>query len=279
VTLIAVVLARLSIGERLLTANNTWRPALLTRSAGRDATVIVLLLGFVAFVVGVPIAALSARAQGVAASVVPAWPAVRSSILLSLIAATSAAIIGSFLGYARARMKPRSGLLTDLLLIGVFAIPSTVVGIGIIGVWNRPAVPISLYASPTVIVIGYMARFLPVAVFIIAAGVRQMPTAFEEAAEISGVSWIRSFWRLVIPQVRGSLIAAWVAVFVFTFGELGTTVLVSPPGESTLPVRMYTLIANTREGELAALALMQIFAAILPMTLFGLTFGRIEKRL
>jgi iron(III) transport system permease protein len=49
VTLIAVVLARLSIGERLLTANNTWRPALLTRSAGRDATVIVLLLGFVAF--------------------------------------------------------------------------------------------------------------------------------------------------------------------------------------------------------------------------------------
>jgi iron(III) transport system permease protein len=278
ITLFAVVMARWCIGERLLVAGSSWRPALLRRNALRDVTVFAGVLAIVAMVLGVPIAVLAARARDVAANIVPAWPAVRTSILLSVIAATAAAIIGAFLGYARGRMRPRWGLLTDLLLIGAFALPSTVVGVGIIGVWNRPVVPLAWYASPMVIILGYMARFLPVAVLIIAAGVRQVSLASEEAAEICGVSWLRSFSRIVIPQVRGSLIAAWVAVFVFTFGEVGTTVLVSPPGQSTLPVRMYSLIANARDAEVATLALIQVLAAIVPMGLFGLTFGRIEKR-
>jgi ABC-type spermidine/putrescine transport system permease subunit II len=95
---------------------------------------------------------------------------------------------------------------------------------------------------------------------------------------MSGVSWPRGFWGILIPQIRGGIIAAWVAVFVFTFGELGTTVLVTPPGESTLPVRVYTLIANAPQGEIATLALLQVFATILPMCLFALTFGRTESR-
>jgi iron(III) transport system permease protein len=278
IAILAVVLARWSVGERLLAAKNTSRPASLPPNAGRDATVFLAALIFVTTVVGLPIATLAAHARDLIANVGAAWPAVRPSILLSLIAATLAAIVGALLGYARGRMSPRWGFLADLLLIAAFAIPSTVVGVGIISVWNRPAVPIALYASPTVIVIGYMARFLPIAVLIIAAGVRQVHVSSEEAAEMCGVSWVRSFWKLVVPQVRGSLIAAWVAVFVFTFGELGTTVLVSPPGVFTMPVRMYTLIANAREGEVATLALLQIIAAIVPMCIFGVTFGRIERR-
>jgi ABC-type spermidine/putrescine transport system permease subunit II len=81
-----------------------------------------------------------------------------------------------------------------------------------------------------------------------------------------------------MPQIHGGIIAAWVAVFVFTFGELGTTVLITPPGESTLPVRVYTLIANAPPGNIAALALLQVLATVVPLCVFGLTLGRIESR-
>jgi iron(III) transport system permease protein len=277
-TLLAAAVARSIIGERLLTPTHTWRSAALTPNPTRDAIVLMVILVLIAIVVGLPIATLALRTQGATANIMPALPAIRASILLSLIAATSIAIVGLLLGYARGRMKSRWGLLMDLMLIGAFALPSTVVGVGIIGVWNRPAVPIALYSSSIIIVLAYMARFLPVAILIIAAGIRQVPVASEEVAEICGVTWAKSLWRIVIPQVRGSLVAAWVAVFVLTFGELGATILVSPPGESTLPVRMYTLIANAREREVATLALMQIFAAIVPMCVFGLTFGRTERK-
>jgi hypothetical protein len=35
------------------------------------------------------------------------------------------------------------------------------------------------------------------------------------------------------------------------FGELGAGVLVTPPGESTLPIRIYTLIANAPPAQVS----------------------------
>src|SRR5262249_40658824 len=92
----------------------------------------------------------------------------------------------------------------------------------------------------------------------------------EEAAEVAGASWPRTFVRIVLPQIRTGLAAAWVVAFIFAFGELGATVLVTPPGESTLPVRIYTIIANTPASEVAALALMQAGIILILLALLGM---------
>ena len=89
--------------------------------------------------------------------------------------------------------------------------------------------------SPLIIVVAYLARFVPVAALILAAAVRQTPTSLEEAAEVAGASWPRAFARIVFPQITVAAAAAFVVSFIFAFGELGATVLVAPPGESTLP--------------------------------------------
>jgi len=57
-------------------------------------------------------------------------------------------------------------------------------------------------------------------------------------------------------------------------GELGATLLVAPPGESTLPVRVYTLIANTPLSEVASLALLQVSITLLPLVLLALLFRK-----
>jgi ABC-type Fe3+ transport system permease subunit len=69
--------------------------------------------------------------------------------------------------------------------------------------------------------------------------------------------------------LKTSIAAAWAAAFILAFGELGATILVSPPGESALLVRIYTLIANTSSGNVAALALMQAMIALLALAIFG----------
>jgi iron(III) transport system permease protein len=276
ITLIAAIMARWAIGQRLLTPGATLRPSILSVRPVVKTFEVVLVVVFVGTVVGLPVATLIGQGTSLTGSIDSSWPAIRLSIALSIIAATAIVIIGVMLGYARARML-RGGTVADLVLIAVFAIPSTVVGIGLIGVWNRPSVPIEFYASSMMIVLGYIARFLPVAVLIVAASVRQVSPASEEAAEICGVSWAKAFWRVVLPQIRGGIVAAWIAVFVFTFGELGATILVSPPGQFTLPVRVYTLIANAPQSQIAGLALLQVVAAIVPLALFALTFGRAER--
>jgi ABC-type spermidine/putrescine transport system permease subunit II len=77
--------------------------------------------------------------------------------------------------------------------------------------------------------------------------------------------------RIVLPQVRLGLAAAWVIVFTLAFGELGASVLVTPPGESTLPIRIYTLIANTPPAQVAALALLQVAVIFCPLAVIGIS--------
>jgi iron(III) transport system permease protein len=109
--------------------------------------------------------------------------------------------------------------------------------------------------------------------------VRQIPESFEEAAEVAGGSWPRTFAQILFPNMRPGVVAAWLVSFIFAVGELGTTILVAPPGESTLPVRIYTLIANTPSSEVAALALMEVGIILVPLTLLAfLTRGGVKQR-
>jgi ABC-type spermidine/putrescine transport system permease subunit II len=128
----------------------------------------------------------------------------------------------------------------DVLLLALFAVPSTVVGIGLIGAWNRPGLAGAVYGTPMMLVLADVARFLPVAALVIGASVRQIPMSHEEAAAMSGAGWLRTARRIVWPQLRLGLAASWVIAFVLSFGELGASILVAPPGESSLPVRVRT---------------------------------------
>ena len=76
--------------------------------------------------------------------------------------------------------------------------------------------------------------------------------------------------RIVLPQIRIGLAAVWVIVFILAFGEVGTSILVAPAGETTLPIRVFTLTANAPPGHLAVLALFQSAILLSPLALLGL---------
>src|SRR6266567_2827400 len=255
VALIAGIAVKLLIGNRMITTRRTVRVGLpLTLGRWRVLEIgafgLVLLLSVI-----LPLGVLAREAgsfKRIITSVAESGSAIRNSVVLSTVGATLTVALGVLLGYGRARARTRLRGLLDLVLIVTFAVPSTVVGIGLISLWNRPGLTGEVYNSTAIIVIAYLARFVPVAALILAANVRQLPISSEEAADVAGASWLRTFTRIVLPQIRTGLAAAWVVAFIFAFGELGATVLVTPPGESTLPVRIYTMIANTPTSTVAA---------------------------
>ena len=270
--LFAGIAAKLIIGERLLATRRGVHTG-LPLTLGRWRALIVAGLTLVlATLVAFPLLVLAlevGRIERVTTALKASGQAITNSLLLATIGAACIVAIAALLGYARGRARIHFGRLVDLAFIVTFAVPSTVVGVGLIGLWNRPGPLGQIYASSVIIVLAYIARFLPVAALILAASVRQVPASLEEAAEIARASWPRTFARIVLPQIRTGFAAASVVVFIFAFSELGATVLVAPPGESTLPVRVYTLIANTPSSEVAALALMQSGIVLIPLALFG----------
>jgi iron(III) transport system permease protein len=273
VALIAGVVIKVITGEQLLATRRSAQPGLIWRIQRRRVALLIGLGVAVLIFVLLPLFALGVETQGLSRIIAAARTssaAITNSLLLAIVGASLILLLSLPLGYNRARARVRFRGLFDLAFIVIFAVPSTVVGIGIIGLWNRPGFWGEVYASQGIIAVAYMARFVPVLALIIAASVRQIPASLEEAAEVSGASWLRTFVRIILPQMRVGLLAAWVVAFIFAFGELGATILVAPPGESTLPVRVYTLIANAPPSEVAALALMQVGIIVIPLAALGL---------
>jgi len=233
------------------------------------ALVVLLLLACVFL----PLSTLMIEARSlhqIAGAFAQSGSAIRNSLMLSAVGAIAITSLGLLMGYQRAHSHSWLATLQDILFILLFAVPSTVIGMGIIGLWNRPGLPAQLYTSNLPVLVAYMARFVPVAALMLSASNRHIPASSEEAARLAGARWPRTFASIVVPQMRAGIAAAFVVVFIFVFGELGATVLVAPPGESTLPVRVYTLIANAPTSDVAALALIQSAIVLLPMGILGL---------
>ena len=277
--LIAAVALKLTIGDRLLTTQHTMHAGLSFKLGGLRWPALTWIGLVLALSALLPLGALALEAHGagpIVAAVQSSGSAITNSIVLSLCGAFLTVGLGLLLGYGRARARTRFGRFADLAFIILFAAPSTVIGVGLIGLWNRPGLLGEVYRSPLIIVIAYMARFVAVAALILTTAVRQVPPSLEEAAEVAGASWPSAFARIVFPQITGATAAALVVSFIFAFGELGATVLVAPPGESTLPVRVYTLIANAPSSQVASLALMQASIVLMALIVFG-WFARDKK--
>ena len=267
---VAVVTVAL-VGERLVSGQRvSGAPPVLFDGWRRPAGAAAICA--VAIASGIPLIVLVAEAQGtesLRAVFEGSGPAIVNSLLLATTGATAIVIVAAWLGYARARAGARVGRVADTLFVVVFAVPGTIVGVGLIGLWNRPGIFGAVYGTDAMFILGYLARFVPVAALAIAAVIRYVPISHEEAASVSGAGWLRTMTYIVLPQIRLGLVTAWVIAFVLAFGELGVSILIAPPGEATLPIRIYTIIANTPPSQVAALALLQATVILIPVALLA----------
>jgi iron(III) transport system permease protein len=281
--LLSVVMAGFAaamIGDRLVTARRSTgtRPALFDAwRRPAPGIVLVVLVG----ALGLPLAILVREAMGaqsIGAVLAGSGEAIGNSLMLSAAGATSVVAVAVWLGYARARARGLIGQLADIVFVVLFAVPATIVGVGLIGVWNRPGPVGAVYGTEGMFLLAYLARFVPVVALMLAASTRYVPASHEEAAAVSGAGWLRTMTRIVLPQTSLGVAAAWVIAFVLAFGELGVSVLVAPPGEATLPIRVYTIIANTPPSHVAVLALLQAVVIFTPLAVLGATMSGNEDR-
>jgi len=198
---------------------------------------------------------------------------ITNSLLDAALAATAITVLGFFLAYLveRSRRTRRNGI--DSLLILLFAVPGTVLGVGLILLWNHAATAF-LYRTSLVILLGYTAKYTVLATRIQGIALRQVPKSYEEASRLARVRWGTEIIRIHIPTLRKALMASWLIAFIFCLRDLDTAITVSPPGSETLPVRIYTLMANSPDPVVAALSLILVLITLAALTATLLLFRK-----
>ncbi len=154
------------------------------------------------------------------------------SIFDAAIGATLLTLLGFFTGYLIQTRALRFWRAVDLLTLVTFALPGSVIGIGLINLWNTPWSNF-IYATPAIIILGYLAKYTLLTSRICIAQLTRIPPSIEESARVAGAGWWRRLLFIVVPQARHGLAAAWLIGYLFCLRDTGITMLVYPPGQET----------------------------------------------
>ena len=167
-------------------------------------------------------------------------PTIFQSVKLAFLGALLLSATGLWAAYAKERFRfPHP----NTMFLLTFIIPSTVLGVAVINFYNRPATNF-IYATLLILLITYVGRFGFIAARIIGNGIKQVPVSLDEVARIIGISPIKRFFSISIPLLLPSMFTAFVLSFVLCLGELGTTIMIYPPGTELMPVKIFTIGAN-----------------------------------
>jgi iron(III) transport system permease protein len=189
---------------------------------------------------------------------------IANSFTLATGAGMIAVLLGLAIAYIDLRTTIRGRRLLDYLAILPLGLPGTVMAVGVLLAFIRP--PLVLYGTIWILLAAYVARFVPLAVRSANATLRQIEPALEEAARISGASWLQTVRLVLVPMARPGLIVAFLLVFIPALSELSATILLYSSGTETIAVAIFRLNDLGRLEVVAALAVFML-AVILAVSL------------
>ncbi len=211
----------------------------------------------VGFAVLVPVGVLLKTAGPLATyqkSLSTSWEQISFSLALAIAGALVMTLLAYLLAHAMLRSPSKNRTIFEYLTQLPFAIPPILLGLALIKVWNRPLTD-WLYGSHLIILIGYLAHFIPFTIRAVYASLQQLNPGLEEMGWLVSNSRLRVTVSISVPLIRNGLLVGFFISFILAMGELGVTLLVIPPGMSTMPIKIYNFMHYGAENLVAALCL------------------------
>jgi iron(III) transport system permease protein len=199
--------------------------------------------------------------------------------MLASLSAVAAVAIGLFLAYAN--RLAGSGLVrlaVRLASLG-YAIPGTVLGIGLLiplaradnflsGLAERlTGTATGLIMTGTLIAVsfGYVVRFLAISHGNLETGLEKVTPNLTAAARTLGRSPWRTLIAVHLPLIRPAIVSAALLVFVDCMKELPATLILRPFNFETLATMVYSLASLDQLEESALAALTIVVSGIIPV--------------
>lgn len=196
----------------------------------------------------------------------------RNSLIIGIAAATLTVLITAVSAWLVIRSRIRGVRVLDYMATMPLIFPGIVLGLGVLTTYLQ--LPVPIYGTIWIIVVAYMARYIPYGMRFASAAMVQISPDLEESAAMSGAGWLRSFRKIVLPLAAGSLSGSWIYIFLLSMKELSVALLVYSPGTQVNGVEIFVLYENGQVVQLAAFSV----ALTVVLALAALAFRRISGR-
>ena len=143
----------------------------------------------------------------------------------SLESATATAVIGCVFFFLMAYVVNRTDApgrqWLEYIAMIPLALPAIVLALGIL--WTWVAIPLPIYGSIAILIIAFLARFTPQAYRAISSSVGQIHDDLESAAMVAGASRMQTLRWIMLPLVRGGVVATAFLLFVLSIREVAAS--------------------------------------------------------
>ncbi|MCC5834027.1 MAG: iron ABC transporter permease [Opitutales bacterium] len=199
-----------------------------------------------------------------------AFGALRTSLGLSIGAASLCVLAGGYIAYVNVRSEGLLQKLLDGLALLPRVIPKIVMAVALILAWNAPWIPVDIYNTVWMLLLAYVIIYITDALNYANTNLRSMSVNLENAGAVLGASRFAIFFRIVLPQLKPGLLAAWITTFIVCMRELVASILLLPPGVDTTATYIFNQFEQGDISMAMAMATVTILLSTVVLILFQL---------
>tara|TARA_R100000365_G_C2747792_1_gene78088 strand:+ start:1998 stop:2786 length:789 start_codon:yes stop_codon:yes gene_type:complete len=192
-----------------------------------------------------------------------------TSLQIALLGTGLALLIGIPAAYALNRYRVQlPGWLSTVFVLPIL-VPEIVIGFSLLRSVNvGSGVPV-FYT----LLVGHTLLVLPYVVRVISASLASFDFSIEEAAISLGSRPAKTFFTIVLPNVRSGVIAAFILAFITSINDVSVSLFLTGPGISTLPIQILAHVEQFFDPTIASVSVLLMVLTIIVMIIVERTLG------
>ncbi|WP_077212019.1 ABC transporter permease [Bacillus dakarensis] len=183
-----------------------------------------------------------------------------------------------------------SFILSKIVTSG-YSIPGPIIAIGVLAIfisldhWLAPVysklglgeAPLILSLSLIMLIVGYFIRFMATGFNAIEVGFEKTGKKYSEASRMLGIGMTKTFFKVDLPLIKGSLISGFILTFVEICKELPLALLLRPFNFETLATKTYQYANDEQIYEASISSLLIIVISILSVVILQMIGKKVKK--
>jgi iron(III) transport system permease protein len=149
--------------------------------------------------------------------------------------------------------------LIEYIAMWPVAVPSLVIGLGFLWFWI--SLPVPIYGTVAVLVLAFVAHFMPQGFRGISSSIGQVDRDLEEAALMSGANRLRANLAVTVPLIRTGIVSTMLLLFILSMREISTAIFLFTSDTRLLSILVYDQWESGNFPRVAAISI--IYSLIL----------------
>lgn len=123
------------------------------------------------------------------------------------------------------------------------------------------------------LLVGHALLVLPYSVRVVSASLAAFDFSIEEAAISLGSPPLKTFFTIVLPNIRAGVIAAFILAFITSINDVSVSLFLTGPGISTLPIQILAYMEQFFDPTMAAVSVLLMLLTVGVMAIVEATLG------